>query len=83
MIPIIDIIYGHNPKSVNELSILLNANGYFGRYKILESTNKNNSKTKIKVEVNLLKSDFIYQWPYNNYYILGVGFDRKLAEFCN
>lgn len=67
--------------SVSSVSVLLDNNGYFGRYKIETLTNKKfGTDVLIKVHVYLIDSVYTYTWPYNTFFNIDnktFGHNRK------
>jgi hypothetical protein len=71
-----EILFSRSYKpSVNSVSKLLDANGYFGRYKIETIDNRKfGTDILIRVHVYLYDSVYTYTWPYNTFFDL----DKKM-----
>ena len=67
-----EILFSRSYKpSVNSVSKLLDANGYFGRYKIETIDNRKfGTDILIRVHVYLYDSVYTYTWPYNTFFDL-------------
>lgn len=67
-ISIIDLIHKHKPETPRELKYLLNTNGYYGRYNMLEIYRGGHSTKEIKIVVEMVWSKYKYTWPYKGTY---------------
>lgn len=65
-ISILRLLYDHPVKDVHELSELLDTNGFLSRYRIEQVADKHDKLIKLHIEI--IKSNFIYTWPYGTTY---------------
>jgi hypothetical protein len=64
------LVTSSRPNSVEELSALLDDNGYYGRYTLDKKSVGSLKNPCVKVIVYLPDSVFTYEWPYLTYYDL-------------
>jgi len=71
------LVTTYNPKTVDELSELLDDNGYYGRFEIVRVATKFYREVCVKVNVYLPDSIHTYEWPYMSHYNLTL---RKFSK---
>lgn len=67
------IILMYKPSSVQALRRLLDDNGYYGRYTIINKVTRRMGENVISIEVYLPNSSCSYMWPFRTLYNMTLG----------